>query len=222
MFAFNASAQFTSTGYYVVKNVANGKYLSVESKATTRSANGAFDALKLTETIGATNALLIEGEESSDFVINITDIKTNGISAVDVLKKTTAFGSNPTFKFQKENGEYIAIGRNDSGAEVRLAALNDTQVGTKGANNKWEIIPYATAKKEENEAADKNFSTIIGDASNDGIVDATDLNLIRAYMVGALDSSVDINIQNADVTKDGKLSIASLNMIKKMLLGIAE
>ena len=57
-----------------------------------------------------------------------------------------------------------------------------------------------------------NSTNIKGDANNDGKVDETDINLIKAYIVGNVGDSA-INKNNADVNGDGQINILDMSAV---------
>ncbi|MBQ0020544.1 MAG: dockerin type I repeat-containing protein, partial [Bacteroidales bacterium] len=55
-----------------------------------------------------------------------------------------------------------------------------------------------------------------GDANGDGVISVADLTMVAAYILG--DTSININIKNADMNNDGIISVADLTSIAALIL----
>ncbi len=60
---------------------------------------------------------------------------------------------------------------------------------------------------------------IMGDLSGDGLVSATDLNMIKKYIVGLVAFS-DTQLSAADVVADGRINSSDMNLILKYVAGL--
>ena len=56
-----------------------------------------------------------------------------------------------------------------------------------------------------------------GDTDMDGRIDSFDLTLLRMYLNG--DKSLDINLVNSDLNRDGKIDGSDLQALSKLILG---
>ena len=152
-----------------------------------------------------------------------------------------AFSSCSSLKYFAFGSQVANIGQNafsDCTAliEISSKATTPPKCGSQALDdiNKWECklyVPdgcydaYQNAEQwkeffftEEGEGTiviDDEQAVLLGDANNDGEVDVYDIDAIVDYiMSGDINS---INFKNADVNKDGKVNVADIVVLNKML-----
>lgn len=178
--AASASAQ-VADGDYVVKNAETGKYIKVVSATSERNSDGTFAGLALTETATGANIVTITN--------NGAEITSNGISATQVIAKASNLGKDAKFSLiDNGDGTYQAKGESSLGV-VYLTDMG-TGAGTKGTNRNWVLE-----------------KVLVGDVDNDKDVDIIDY---VAVLKRSVDSTVEVNVVNADTNKDGNIDVSDL------------
>lgn len=92
--------------------------------------------------------------------------------------------------------------------EETTATTVETEEAETEETNYIEIYEYiASETTVETEEADEEETTVAFDYNNDGVVDSSDAEALRKFMVGAAVEGFEITAENADVNGDGMIDV---------------